>query len=184
MRGDHVRAGKLATALAAAFVLAGCGGGGSGEVGTSTSVAKADVDVDADLSWASCRPVSSSEPDTRPSADYFADEAPENGDLIPGEPVVAAFCTSPRGTGLELSGSSLDGLVNGLNHAPRYDGDYDCTAQAGPSNLVVFRYDDGGTLPVLLSRDSCGWADNGAQLRYAIDVYLWRLDARLDKAAG
>jgi hypothetical protein len=172
--------------LVGLVVLAGCGGG-SGEVSQTAGVSKADVAVDTDLSWASCGPVSSSEPDKRPAGDFFSDDAPHEGELVPGSPVAAGWCApysdSPLGgRDLELTGSSLDALVNALNHAPRYDGSYDCTSQGGASNRVVFRYDDGRVLPVLLSRDSCGWADNGAQIRYALDVYLSKLDSRLDRA--
>ena len=128
---------------AAALLLAGCGGGGSGEVTRSASVVKADVSVDAELSWASCGPVTSSEPDTRPEGEFFADDAPSDGDLVPGTPVAAAFCTSyvgfgiAGGTDLLLSGSSLDALVFALDHAPQYDGSYDCVSIGGPSSRVV-----------------------------------------------
>lgn len=184
-RGERVSRRLLVAALPVlVLVLAGCG---AGEAATSTAVTKADVSVDTDLSWAACGPVGSAEPETRPGGDFFSDSAPD-GDLVPGEPVAAAVCASymgghvADGTDLELSGSSLDALVNALNHSPRYDGDATCTDQGGVSRRVVFRYGDGRLLPVLLSTDTCGWADNGAQIRYNLEPYLAHLAERLDRA--
>jgi hypothetical protein len=153
---------SLAGVLAAGLLLVGCGG--SDEVATTHSVAQRDVAVGVDVSWASCAPVSSSEPNSRPGRGFFSDDAPDDGELVPGQPVAAVLCASypsthvAGGTDLALTGSSLDGLVNALNHVPRYEGHYHCTSQAGTSRRVVFRYDDGPLLPVLLSTDSCGWA--------------------------
>jgi hypothetical protein len=177
-----------AIGLVPVVALAACGG--SGEVQRSAAVARGDVTVGTDLSWASCEPVTSSEPDSRPGGGFFAGDAPDDGDLVPAGPVSAAFCTSSPmgqlagGRDLELTGSSLDALVNALNHSPRYDGDVTCNDQGGASNRVVFRYADDHVLPVLLSRDSCGWADNGVQIRYNLELYLSKLDRRLDQASG
>jgi hypothetical protein len=104
--------------------------------------------------------------------------------------VSAAICLpymgmhSAGGTELELRGSSLDGLVNALEHSPRYDGEASCSDQGGTSQRAVCRYDDGHLLPVLLSTDSCGWADNGAQVRYELETYLSNLRDELDQATG